>query len=39
LAPNSAEHEFPHLDRAFEAFIKVGKKLEILGLAEKEERP
>jgi glycine C-acetyltransferase len=32
----SAGHEFSHLDRALEAFIKVGKKHEILGLKRKE---
>jgi glycine C-acetyltransferase len=32
----SAGHEFSHLDRALEAFIKVGKKHDILGLKKKE---
>ena len=32
----SAGHEFSHLDRALEAFTKVGKKLDILGLKKKE---
>ena len=32
----SAGHEFAHLDRALEAFVKVGKKHGILGLKRKE---
>ena len=32
----SAAHDFSHLDRALEAFKKVGKKLEILGMKKKE---
>ncbi|MCK4857550.1 MAG: glycine C-acetyltransferase [candidate division Zixibacteria bacterium] len=32
----SAAHEREHLDRAIEAFIKVGRKYEILGLSKKE---
>jgi glycine C-acetyltransferase len=32
----SAAHEQKHLDRAIEAFIKVGKKYEILGKSKKE---
>jgi glycine C-acetyltransferase len=32
----SAAHEKHHLDKAIAAFIKVGKKYEILGLGKKE---
>ncbi len=32
----SAAHEIAHLDKALEAFIKVGKKYEILGLTKQE---
>lgn len=32
----SAGHEMHHLEKALEAFIKVGKKLDILGLSKKE---
>ena len=32
----SASHERQHLDRAIEAFVKVGKKYDILGRSKKE---
>ncbi|MBE0668079.1 MAG: hypothetical protein IH593_10490, partial [Bacteroidales bacterium] len=32
----SAGHEIHHLDKALRAFIKVGKKYEILGLSKDE---
>ena len=32
----SAGHEIHHLDKALEAFIKIGRKYEILGLTKQE---
>jgi glycine C-acetyltransferase len=32
----SAGHEFKHIDRAIEAFTKVGKKYDILGKTKEE---
>ena len=32
----SAGHEMHHLEKALEAFIKIGKKYEILGLSKQE---